>query len=191
MVSINWAHVGRVDPEMWVADTDKFFSFPNSNSDDAAVANLGAFIARGLNEAVAFIDSKVKIWKPCNECFKRLPKKRSFAEIWDDPDTWIHYNGKTMSLGFARPGTKEIALGFSSFRGTPAKPMEPNSMQVAATIVHELAHVNGAEGNPAKRDNSAEASLKSCLLTQMFKPEVFGAIDRQSEENWNDTRYIA
>lgn len=190
MVSINWSTVGRADPRPGVRDVDRLSPFPDVFSDDTREANVAYFILRGMNEALQFVEQKVKVWRPCNECFKRLPGKRSFKDIWDDPDTWIHYNGKSLSLGFQRPGTKEIAVCFRSFMSTPDKPGQPNSMQVAATIVHELAHANGAEGDPTKRDNSAEATLKFCLLTQMFKPEVFGAIDRQREENEADTRYI-
>jgi hypothetical protein len=190
MVKINWAHVARQDPEMWVADKDRFYPFPNTESTDPLVVNLATNRLTAMNEAIAFIQTKLLKLKSCNDCFKRLPKGRSFVDIWNDPDTWIHYNGVTGSLGFSRAGTKEIAIGSKSFESNIDHPGRPNSMQVAATIVHELAHVGGAEGDPSKRDNAAEASLKACLLGQMFKPDVFGAIERQMQENDSDTRYI-
>lgn len=191
MVNINWASVNRRDPEMWVADKDRFYAFPSTESDQRNEQNLALFILRGMNEALQFIQSKVLVHRPCNECFKRLPKRRSFADIWNDKDTWIHYNGRSRSFGFHRPGTKEIAICYNAFIPVIIGSGIPNSMQVAATIVHELAHVGGAEGDASKRDNSAENTLKFCLLTSMFKPDVFGVIEKQTYENSTDTRYIA
>jgi hypothetical protein len=194
MVSINWFHVGRQDPKAkanpFHPRDDTFFPFPNAEAVDPRELAIAGLVLRGMSEAIAFLSNKVKVHKPCNDCFRRLPGKRSFQELWDDPDVWIHYNGASTSLGFHRPGTKDIAVCFKSFMSPPGQPGKPNSMQVAATIVHELAHVNGAEGDPAKRDNSAENSLRFCLLTQMFNPDVFGAIDRQREENREDPRHI-
>jgi hypothetical protein len=191
MISINWASVNRADPK---ADTlpraDRFFPFPNSESTDAGERNIATLILGGLNGAIDFLNNKVRNHKPCNDCYRTLPGGRSFQEIWDDPNVWIHYNGASSSLGFNRPGTKEIAVCFKSFMSPPDQRGKPNIMQVAATIVHELAHVNGAEGDPAKRDNSAERMLKCCLLGQMFNPDVFGAIDLLIEESRNEQRNI-
>jgi len=191
MVSINWANVNRADPK---ADTaarkDRFFPFPNAESADVGERNIATLILGGLKGAIAFLNDRVRVHKPCNDCYRTLPGKRSFQEVWDDPDVWIHYNGVSQSLGFNRSGTKEIAVCFKSFMSPVGQPGKPNTMQVAATIVHELAHVNGAEGDPDKRDNSAERMLKCCLLGQMFNPDVFGAIDRQIEENRDDQRNI-
>lgn len=194
MVSINWSHVNREDPKAKGNPShprsDTFFPFPGGESTDLRELNIAVLVLRGMSEAIAFLRDKVRVHKPCNDCFRRLPGRRSFQELWDDSDVWIHYNGASSSFGFHRLGTKEIAVCFKSFMSRPGEPGKPNSMQVAATIVHELAHVNGAEGDPAKRDNSAENTLRFCLLTQMFNPEVFGAIDRLIEEDRNRPRDI-
>jgi hypothetical protein len=194
MVQINWSHVNRQDPKAkanpFHPRDDTFFPFPNAEATDPRELNIAALVLRGMNEALTFLKDKVRPHTPCNDCFRRLPGKRSFQDIWDDRDVWIHYNGASTSLGFHRPGTKDIAVCFKSFMSLPGQPGKPNSMQVAATIVHELAHVNGAEGDAAKRDNSAENTLRFCLLTQMFNPDVFGAIDRLLEEDRNEPRDI-
>jgi hypothetical protein len=194
MVSINWSTVNRQDPKVKageaVAPQDQLFPFPDVEATDDPTRNVALFLVKGMNEALAFIEKKVIVWQPCNDCFRRLPKRRSFKEIWEDNDVWIHYNGRNTNLGFNRPGTKEIAVCFRSFQPSVNAPGKANWMQVAATIVHELAHVNGAEGDPAKRDNSAENTLRFCLLTQMFKPDVFGAMDKLMEENRDQPKDI-
>jgi len=43
---------------------------------------------------------------------------------------------------------------------------------VAATLVHELAHVNGAPGT----DKQAEHTLASCLLQKLEDPTIIGRI---------------
>lgn len=189
MVKVNYGWVNRQDAlyekSPFMAHEDRMYPFPayDPEDPDERSRNVAGFITIGLGEALRFIIDRVKVHKPCNDCFARLPGRRSFAQIWDDPDVWIHYNGRSTSYGFSRPASKEIAVCFKSFMSSVAAPGKPNSMQVAATIVHELAHLNGAEGDPRKRDNSAENSLRFCLLTQMFKPDVFGAIDNQVKEN--------
>ena len=47
---------------------------------------------------------------------------------------------------------------------------------VAATLVHELAHVNGAPGN----DRQAEHTLASCLLQKLEDPQIIGRITNPS-----------
>jgi hypothetical protein len=194
MANVNWFTVNRKDAKVEagevVSDAERFFPFPDFEATDDPTRNVARFLIRGMDDAIDFIETKVKLHAPCNACFKRLPGGRTFREIWEDKDVWIHYNGRSQSLGFRRPGTKEIAVCFKSFQPSVNAPGKPNSMQVAATIVHELAHVGGAEGDSSKRDNSAENTLRFCLLTQMFKPDVFGAIDQQIDENRQELRTI-
>ena len=45
-----------------------------------------------LNQAIHIIDSRIKGHKPCNEAFKALPGKRTFAQCWADPSVWISYD---------------------------------------------------------------------------------------------------
>lgn len=123
-----------------------------------------------LGKAVEYIDSKVKKHTPCNDYFRKLPNKKTFKELWDDPKYWINFSSKTPEFGFTRE-PNDIAIGKASFT-------EGNYLVVAATIVHEFAHLGGAPGKAAQPpSNAAETALKFCLLTQQFDPNVFGVLD--------------
>jgi len=44
---------------------------------------------------------------------------------------------------------------------------------LAATLIHELAHVNGASGH----DAAAERTLLPCLMGHLYDPHIIGQID--------------
>src|ERR1700733_5255262 len=48
-----------------------------------------------LKKANFIIGNNVKGMHTCNECFKRLPNGRSFAEVWADDSVWINYEDRT------------------------------------------------------------------------------------------------
>jgi len=175
MVKVNWAHEPLPDREYErnprMENYLRLFPFPNLFHLDDKVSGLATRMAYKLQEAIDFIDDKVKIHSPCNEKFRRLPGRKSFRELWEHPDLTIHYNGFTPNYGFARPQSMAIALGNASFL--------LGASSVGASIVHEIAHLNGAEGDPRKHDDSAEQTLKSCLFVQQFKPDTFGVLDRR------------
>jgi hypothetical protein len=81
-------------------------------------------------------------------------------------------------------------------------------MHLAATIVHELAHIAGAPGateaqrsqrralrraDPAsyRRLIAAEGALRPCLLGQMFDPDAIGALHDLEEAGRAERRVIA
>lgn len=81
-------------------------------------------------------------------------------------------------------------------------------LRLAATIVHELAHIAGAPGatdaqaasgralrrsDPAayRRLIAAEAALRPCLLAQMFDPDAIGAVQDLEEAGRRQPRAIA
>jgi len=126
-------------------------------------------IAETLGRAIQYIDSRVKKHDPCNSYFRKPPKGRSFAEIWDDPDVWLNFAPKLPDWGFTRD-PKDVLISKEAFK--------QGHLFVAATIVHELAHVGGAPGTGANPpSNAAEVALKYCLLTQQFDPNIFGVLD--------------
>ena len=132
---------------------------------------VGKFLFDALVNARRYLDVKVQEHVPCNDCFRRLPGKRSFKEIYNDPDVWINYMDEPDGpWGYSNADTKEI--------GVHSRSLTRGHLFVAATIVHEMAHLNGASGR--KDDQTAEQTLKFCLLTQMFDPNVFGTIDQFS-----------
>ncbi|HKO49135.1 MAG TPA: hypothetical protein VJV79_15490 [Polyangiaceae bacterium] len=66
---------------------------------------------------------------------------------------------------------------------------------LAATLIHELAHVNGASGH----DAAAERSLLPCLMGNLYDPHIIGRVDSACEHdvlvvmnqfrNWSKSDY--
>jgi hypothetical protein len=125
-----------------------------------------------LERALDYIDSKIKNHKPCNDCFRKLPRGKTLQEIWDSNQVWVNYFEPRDRYGETR-GNFDIAVAEDAFK--------KGKMMVVATIVHELAHIAGAPGGETLPDgapnNQAESVLKCCLLTEMFDPNALGVLD--------------
>ncbi len=101
--------------------------------------------------------------KSCNDHFSSLPTGRNFRSLIDDHTIWINYDPSNDGYGWCVPSTHpndivvcQYALGMGRW-------------SVAATIVHELAHLNGApggEGIPRStvEKHSAEFSVRKCRM---------------------------
>jgi predicted Zn-dependent protease len=84
--------------------------------------------------------------------FRTLPQGRSLSQLLDDRTIWINYHNTMLgSGGTSAEHRKEIAIGSKSFRF--------GRWWVLGTLIHELAHVNGAE-----RTHAAELALLHCGL---------------------------
>lgn len=125
-----------------------------------------------LERALDYIDSKIKKHKPCNDCFRKLPRGKTLQEIWDSNQVWVNYFEARDRYGEAR-GDFDIAVAEDAFK--------KGKMMVVATIVHELAHIAGAPGGARLSDDTpnlqAESVLKCCLLSEMFDPNALGVLD--------------
>jgi hypothetical protein len=107
----------------------------------------------------------------CNAAFAALPGGRDFSAIFNDPDVWISYNSNPQAGLFgthaAAPFNKEITIAAYVFT-------LPNPIAIlAATIVHELAHVNGAPGWPSP---AAESTLPPCGFGAEYDPGILGLL---------------
>jgi hypothetical protein len=132
-----------------------------------------------LREAINIIQKNiVGKMSSCNSYFSSLPNHRSFDAIWNDPAFWINRDPR----------------GDAPFRGATAttRPMEItlaaavlfNPWVCAATIVHEMAHVNGAwpgafpawpgSASAAGDHLAAEKSLLHCGLKKGFDSHAVG-----------------
>jgi hypothetical protein len=122
-----------------------------------------------LRAAVTIIDGRIRGHRPCNEAFSRLPGGHTFAAIWADRGLWINYDPSLAvgDFGASRVGAKEVTITQFALR--------KGHWTVAATLVHELAHVNGAPGG---RDHSAEHVLTRCLLAGLHDPHILGEVLR-------------
>lgn len=122
-----------------------------------------------LQRAIAIITTKIKGDSKCDLAFKSLPGKRTFAQVWADNSIWINFDPTRASGDFGAARGREITI--------TAFALSMGHWTVAATLVHELAHVNGAPGTT----RAAEATLKSCLLGKLENPNIIGKlIDRSN-----------
>ena len=83
--------------------------------------------------------------------FRTLPSGRSLTDLLNDNTIWVNYAGGIPDYGQAIGN--EIAIGPRSYR--------IGQWTVLATLIHELAHVNGAPGSPSQQ---AEEALLHCGL---------------------------
>jgi hypothetical protein len=91
---------------------------------------------------------------------------RSFDDTFNDPDVWVSYHwDKTTGIRGLTSGRrpKDITIAQNAF--------DEGLRAVAATIVHELAHVNGAPGKPSRM---AEDTLRGCGFSDQFDEAAVG-----------------
>jgi hypothetical protein len=85
--------------------------------------------------------------------FRTLPNGRSLTELLADGDIWINFVVGSNDLGVTNAVSgKEIGIGARSFR--------IGRWTVLATLVHELAHVNGVD--PDVDPKGAERAVLEC-----------------------------
>ena len=125
-----------------------------------------------LRSAIHIIDTRIKGNKPCDSAFRSLPSGKTFAQVWSDPTIWISYDPDRSGRKFGvteRVGGREISITEFALR--------MGAWTTAATLIHELAHTNGA---PGRRSHAAEAALSTCLLRALEDKRILGAIQRAS-----------
>ena len=89
-----------------------------------------------------------------NVYFRGLPGGRSLSALLADTAIWINYSVGLAAYGETNAvGGKEIAIGPLAFR--------IGRWTVLATLIHELAHSNGAPGGV---DRAAEEAVLACGL---------------------------
>ncbi len=117
-----------------------------------------------IQTAVNVINSRIKGYGPCAAAFKALPGGRTFARVWADPAIWISYDPGATTGRFGATLGNEVTLSQYPFR--------MGHWTLVATIIHELAHVNGADGVT----HAAEATLPKCLMGAHHDPTIVGQI---------------
>ncbi len=87
--------------------------------------------------------------------YRTLPGGRSLTDLLSDRSIWINYHPTMVDFGETNfAGGKEIAIANTSFR--------VGRWTVLATLVHELAHVDGVRGAVLPR--AAELAVLACGL---------------------------
>jgi hypothetical protein len=126
-----------------------------------------------LNQALFILRHNIRGMRPCSNCFSALPGGRTFADVFDDPTVFISLDLSGPNSGVTDSvGGKEITISISEFR--------VGRWSVAATLVHELAHVNGAD----TVTGDAENTLNCCGLRGHFRPGAIGVSERTSNERF-------
>jgi hypothetical protein len=160
MLNINIPGSGHVGP---TDEKEGYLFLPYTDEASLAI----------LQKAIAIIQDVTlgnkKNASACNTVFERLPAGRSFNSLWNDRRIWINYDpindagryGATISVD-AITGADITISAFAFAIG---------EMQVAATLIHELAHVNGA----SSLNRDAESTLLSCL-PGTFNGSIFGRL---------------
>jgi hypothetical protein len=119
------------------------------------------YLAR-LRHAIAVIDTRIRGYRPCDVAFRALPGGRSFAQVWADPAIWISYDPSGVDKNYATTLGNDVSITQYSCR--------MGVWTIVATLIHELAHVNGAGG----ATHDAEQTLRSCLMKAHHDPAIIG-----------------
>lgn len=125
-----------------------------------------------VEDALFILKQNVKGMRPCNDCFRRLPNGRSFDDILDDPNVFISFDPTTRQGLFGATLGKDITITDFSIR--------VGRWTVAATLVHEFAHVNGAPGTT----HQAESTLPCCGFAALHDPNIIGVGDRATDSRY-------
>jgi hypothetical protein len=102
------------------------------------------------------LDKRINLTNTCNVYFKALPKGKSFRDFWRNPTIFINYDPTPGAniYGDTHSNDKDIALHRWC---TDTK----NVWMIAATNVHEFAHIGGAPASRRRRRSRHSPSAVS------------------------------
>jgi hypothetical protein len=133
-----------------------------------------AKIKKVLEAALFILKHNIRGSRPCNRCFSALAGGRSFDAVFADASIFISFDPSGPASGATDSvGGRDITISAQEFR--------VGRWSVAATLVHELAHTNGAPGAPSAE---AENTLRCCGLGGLFRPGSVGARETDSSTSY-------
>jgi hypothetical protein len=100
----------------------------------------------------------------CDAAFQGLRYGRTFSDVYRDPAVWVSYNSNELLGLHVLTVNKEISISKYCFRPDGSWNMNP-VVTIAATLVHELAHVAGAT---SKQEEIAEGILNMCNFDDVY-----------------------
>lgn len=117
---------------------------------------------RTLERAQTIIQVRIVGHYQSDKIFKALPGRRSFREMFDLLNNWINYDpsNKLNDWGWTIPSLYPNDIVLTRFT------LRMGRWSTAGTIVHELAHLNGADGT----SHAAENTLRFCGLQSAQGP---------------------
>jgi len=115
---------------------------------------------RRLREAIHHIVHRISTYTPANTAFYGLTGRRTLTDLIGRRDIVICYSRTNFTV-MGASGDMRLSLTGRCFHGSHA-----SGRRVEATIIHELAHLNGASTEP----NSLEAEnvLRQCRMGDRF-----------------------
>ena len=140
-------------------------------------------VKQEINKAWLWITKKAAAHGPCNTYFRKLPGRKTLAQILKGPIV-LHAlqpkPGKTDSdLPRGASGVNSVGINLLLIA-------EQKQAALCATLIHELAHVGGA--SISRTSIEAETALKHCLLSQQFDPNALGVLHEREMERLPQTR---
>ena len=116
------------------------------------------------------LDKKINLYGACNTYFRSLPKSKSFSDFWRDNTIFVNYSPDTTPqfYGATHSNHKDMCI-------TAWCIDSQNKWMIAATIVHELAHVAGAPGGTS---HAAEKATNVCGFKPQYNPNIIGSLDQ-------------
>lgn len=135
--------------------------------------------AKRIAAAWKYLEKTCAASKTCNRYFSSLRKRQTLSYILKNVTFTVHQlvpksGVAIIKLPNANSASKDFALSLWSFL-TDTGIKENTTEELAATILHELAHYAGATTNPgAKNALEAENSLMHCGLKRFFNPKAKG-----------------
>lgn len=127
-----------------------YIAFPNNKLETIRWARTKArWIAANISTA--------------NTYYRGLPGGKSLTELLADSTIWVNYHPTMVDFGETNfAGGKEVAISVTSFR--------IGRWTVLATLVHELAHVNGVRGSV--QPQAAERAVLACGLGKQSEADT-------------------
>lgn len=147
---------------------------------------IKAQVAGGVIQKVDVQAKLEKAWKgvvdkarskPCNECFKKLPKGKSLLEILGEGDIILHCLDP--KKGFTFEDLPEANTAGRDIGIDPTCLFDPDPNTLVCILVHEVAHVGGAStdaGAAVELAHAAEKTLLSCSCTKYYRKNVLGRL---------------
>lgn len=167
MATINITSASRVPPAIRSGRRLHLFNPYNPLTH----ANYISMLQIALGNIRSNIVSRPACCQSCDDAFRHLPRGRSFREVFNNPNVWINFDPRMDEQDYAstHPHLPDITITAACFQY--ASTHGRRGMRVLmGTIVHEMAHINGAHSS----DNSAESTLQSCCLRDVYDADYVG-----------------
>lgn len=115
------------------------------------------------------LDKKINLYGPCNTYFKSLPMGKNFSTFWRDNSIFIDFSPDATNgfYGATHSSLKDVCISAWCLDNN-------HKWMIAATIIHEFAHVAGAPGG---MDHSAEKAADTCGFKPQYNPTIMGSLE--------------